>query len=192
MDSLFKLPRQRFRVGLVLMVLGFLLLSSFRAGVARADLILNIKSATRNANAGDTVTFTGTITNTTGVTLNATDMFLDFSGYNAAIRCPNITQLLGTPDFVLLNNHISASVALFSVTIGSIAQPGHYPISTILQDINNNSSSIVTGTVHVQASSGGVVPEPSSWLLAATVFAELIFFSFVRRRKQSPACHACV
>jgi len=71
-------------------------------GTARAEPIKLQLAAPPIAQPGDVVTFEGTITNTTGVTLTASDLFLNFSGYDPSVFA--FTQLLGVSDFVLPNN----------------------------------------------------------------------------------------
>lgn len=135
---------------------------------AHADLILSLTPAGLSGNPGDTITFKGQITNTTGVTLNATDMFLNFGAYDGSTLL-DVSQLLGTPDFVLLNNHISTAQNLFDLGIAPTAGPGTYTIDVSVQDINNNASAVVTASVTVGGVSG--VPEPNSLALIATMCA---------------------
>jgi hypothetical protein len=129
--------------------------------LARADLLLSIDPSSLFGSAGATVVFMGTITNTTGVTLNATDIFLNFSGFDPNVTTPE--QILGTPDFVLPNNSFSAVVDLFSVLIAPTALPGVYPLTVALQDINGNFSNNIS--VNVNLNGSVPVPEPSSILL---------------------------
>ena len=171
-------PGQRIHIGIAVSVLSFLLHSLGSA--ARADIILDLDPASLTANPGDTVVFTGTVTNTTGVTLNATDLFLNFSGFDP-VAIVDITQLLGSPDFVLENFRISPPVDLFGVTFAPSALPGTYSFDVNLLDINNNSSPNVTGTVRVV---GAVIPEPSGWVMVATGLAGMAFFNLARRRRQ--------
>src|SRR5262245_60185957 len=65
-----------------------------------AALVLNLNPNPVVAHPGDTVAFTGTIVNTTGIDLQGTDMFLNFGGYDPSIFTV-IDQLLGIPDFSL-------------------------------------------------------------------------------------------
>lgn len=113
---------------------------------AAPALGLTLVSGSLTASPGETVTFAGRITNTTGVSLNATDMFLNFSGFDPNVLT-NITQLLGTPDFTIPNNTFSQDIALFAVTIAPDAQAGTYTLMVSLQDINNFSSKTVTATI---------------------------------------------
>ncbi|MBZ5728262.1 MAG: PEP-CTERM sorting domain-containing protein [Acidobacteriia bacterium] len=158
-------------------ILALAVLSLLLPTAARADLILAFTPDFQVANPGNTVTFTGTITNTTGVTLNATDMFLNFSGFDPT-SLTDFTQLLGTPDFVLLDHHISPIVDLFSVTVGPSTQVGDYSFGVSVLDINNNSSDMLTATVQVGGSA--TVPEPSSGLLFATVTVGVILFARIK------------
>jgi len=119
---------------------------------ARADLTLTLTSNSVNAHPGDLVTFSGTITNTTGVTLNATDLFLNFSGVDPT-ALPDVTQLLGSPNFVLPNNTFSSTVNLFTVHVSPTALPATYGLSITLEDINNNLSEVVTANITVTSGS---------------------------------------
>jgi len=131
----------------------------------RAGLILVVTPDPLAASPGDTITFTGTITNTTGVTLNGTDMFLNFGGFDPSALL-DFTQILGTPDFALLDHHITPMIDLFTLKVAPAAQVGNYSFGVSLLDINNNSSDTVSATVQVRGSSA--VPEPSSMLFLAT------------------------
>lgn len=144
---------------------------------ASAGLILDISPNSLPANAGDLLTFSGRITNTTGVTLNATDMFLNFGGFDP-VALTNITQLLGTPDFTLPNNTFSQIVPLFSIDVGLGASAGIYPLAVSLQDINDNISNTVDVTVDVGGASA--VPEPASLLLVG--IGSLILVASNRRK----------
>src|SRR5258708_1143567 len=97
--------RRTARLGTLAGVLALLLLLSFRPSVAQAGPILSLtlNPGLLTAEAGDTLIFRGTITNTTGVSLASTDLFLNFSGFDAA-SLTDIRQLLGTTSFVLPNN----------------------------------------------------------------------------------------
>jgi hypothetical protein len=162
------------KLALLAVAVPFLLIPT----AARADLILNVNPASLGANPGDTVTFTGTITNTTGVTLNGTDMFLNFGGFDPSALI-DFTQILGTPDFVLLDHHITPIIDLFSVTVAPTVQAGNYSFDVSLLDINNNSSDTLSAAVQVGGSSA--VPEPSSVLLLATGALGIILIALVRR-----------
>src|SRR5687767_6919870 len=76
------------RIGAPLILLLVLPLS------VRADLILDLSPSSLMATRGETVIFTGKITNTTGFTLSTTDMFLNVSGFDP-FALTDITQLLG-------------------------------------------------------------------------------------------------
>jgi hypothetical protein len=119
---------------------------------ARADLTLTLTSNSQNAHPGDLVTFSGSITNTTGVTLNASDLFLNFSGVDPT-ALTDVAQLLGTPNFVLPNNTFSPTVDLFTVQVSPTALPATYSLSVTVEDINNNLSNLVTAAISVTSGS---------------------------------------
>jgi hypothetical protein len=146
-------------------VVAFLALTILAPRIASAEPITfssNFTSLTTLA--GGTVTFAGIITNTTGGTLNATDLFLNFSGFNPSVL--TITQVLGTPNFVLPNNTFSATVNLFTVMVAPNAPPGIYSFDVSLQDINNNLSNSITFSVIVGPTAA--VPEPATLLMLTT------------------------
>lgn len=125
---------------------------------------------------GSEVTFSGTITNTTGFDLRATELFFNFSGFDSARITP--TQILGDPDFLIPNGQTSPIVNLFSVAIASPAESGTaYPINSFLQDVYGNLSNTVTTTVIA----GDPVPEPTSILLLCTGLASAIAIRQKRR-----------
>lgn len=112
---------------------------------------------------GANLIFSGQITNQTGTALNASDLFLNFSGFDPNVI--TIDQLLGNPDFLLPNNTFSPVVSLFSVTLAANSAPGSYSFDVFIEDLNNNFSNSVTFTVVVSANE---VPEPASLLLLIT------------------------
>jgi len=144
----------------------FVFLLLLPQAVRAESLMLSISPTSLSGTPGGTVTFMGTITNTTGFTLNATDIFINFSGFEPSVITP--LQLLGTPDFVLPNNTFSPVVGLFTVTLAPGAAAGTYTFDLFLQDINNNLSNTVTVSVVVGASA---VPEPATLLLLMTGLA---------------------
>lgn len=122
------------------------------AGLLSFDVI----APDRFGPADTTYVFSGSITNNTGNTLNATDIFVDINGYDAGVVSP--LQLLGVPDFPILDGVTTAVIELFSLTIGANALGGITYLADVgLSDVFNNLSDIVTVSV--------TVPEPSSGLL---------------------------
>src|SRR4029077_14410769 len=79
-------------------------------------LTLTIDQPVQFASAGSTVTFTGTVTNNTGIGLDAaSDLFLNFNSYNPSVL--SFTQVLGNPDFLLPNGSTSPDVPLFAALV---------------------------------------------------------------------------
>src|SRR5438046_2274691 len=107
----------------ILFVCSLFVLILLAPRAANADIILTIDPLALSGAPGDTLIFRGRITNLTGVTLTATDLFLDFSGFDPDSASPS--QLLGTPDFVLPDHTFSAIVDLFSVLLAPTAVAGN-------------------------------------------------------------------
>jgi hypothetical protein len=138
-------------------------------GTAKATKADGISFAVSNPSltttSGGTVTFDGTVTNDSGGDLNASDFFFNFFGYDFTSVNP-IQDLGVVTDFLIPNGTTSSSVALFDVTLGSVAPGSSFPVEVQLEDINNDLSAVQTVTVSVP----GLVetPEPSTLgLLAA-------------------------
>jgi len=155
------------RLTRALPLVAFFALMLLTPKAANAETItLTIDPMSLAATPGSTVTFIGRITNLTGGTLNASDMFLNFGGFDPTFTTP--VQLLGDPDFVLPDRTISASVNLFTITVAPLTPPGTYSIELFLQDIDNNFSNAVTVSVIVGAAA---IPEPTTILLFITGLA---------------------
>ena len=123
-------------------------------GAGAAPLTLAITNPDRIGVPGTPETFSGTITNDTGVDLNASDLFLDFAGYDAAHV--TLTQLLGVPDFVIPGGSTSSFTDLFVFDLGiTAAVPATFFADVVVEDVNNDFSDPVTVSVTT-------VPEPGS------------------------------
>jgi hypothetical protein len=167
--------RGRLCTGHTIPVLAFTLCNLLLPVAAKAGLILSINPISLSASAGGTVTFMGAITNDTGAALSATDLFLNFNGFDPT-NLPALSQLLGSPDFSLPDSTTSAVVDLFLVQVAPTAAAGPYPIDVSVEDVNNNLSNDVTVTVNVTGSV--IVPETSSVVLAV---AGLLLTAVARR-----------
>lgn len=138
-------------MGMLAALLGSVLLTW--AQIQPRGINLTIIPSSLQSTPGGTLNVMGTITNHTGVPLDATDLFLNFSAYDPNAMTP--TQLLGTRDFSLPNSTTSPAVILFSVTTGFAVPSGTYPLDIFFQDINNNSSNVVTTNLIVQSTPFG-------------------------------------
>lgn len=124
------------------------------AGVISFDLTALSLATT----AGDTVSFTGAVTNDSGGDLNASDFFFNFFGFDPSAVTPS--QDLGVvTDFLIPNGTSSGLVELFDVQLGSVAPGSIFPIDVQLEDTNSDLSDVQT----VFVSNGPVtgIPEPS-------------------------------
>ncbi len=139
-----------------------------------APISLSIVNPNRIGAAGDVITFDGTITNNTGIALDSTDLFLNFSGFDAG----NVTldQLLGMTDFTIPDGATSPLEDLFTFTLGATAGPGTYPADVVLQAVTGDLTDPQTVTVTI-------VPEPGSFTLVAAALPALLFGAFRRKAK---------
>ena len=144
-----------------------------------ATITLDVNSLSAPVAAGDTATFSGTITNRSGVTLEATDLFLGFSAFDFNALTP--TQVLGSSPFSLLNFTFIANVDLFTVDIAAGTLAGTYGLQVFLSDVNGNVSD-ATDLLLVVTNGVQTVPEPSTVAIVGLVLALLILS---RRR---PSC----
>jgi len=172
--------RSLWRFKTILSIGTLLLLLILLPNAARADLIVTLSPSSLSASPGDTVTFMGQITNITGVDLNGTDMFLNFSGFDPTALI-DVNQVFGTPDFLLLDHHISPLIDLFSLTVAPTTASGTYILALSLQDINNNTSSTVDAEVIVRGTVP--VPEPSSGLMGMIGIASLVAMALGHKKK---------
>lgn len=147
--------------------------------VQASVITLDVNSLSAPVAAGDTATFSGTITNRSGVALDSTDLFLGFSAFDFNALTP--TQVLGSSPFSLLNFTFIANVDLFTVEVAAGTLAGTYGLQVFLSDVNGNVSDardlrlVVTNGVQT-------VPEPST---AATAGLALALLILSRRR---PSC----
>ena len=133
-----------------------LVLACSAAGAA--PLTLTIANPDRIGVPGGSEIFSGTITNNTGGSLNASDLFLNFASYDFG----NVTlaQLLGAPDFPIADGTTSSFTDLFSFDLAATAPiPATFYADVVVEDPNNNLSDTVTVSVRT-------VPEPGTYGLA--------------------------
>jgi hypothetical protein len=154
------------------------------ASPARAELLLlSIDQPERTALPGSTVAFTGTITNRTGVDLDAAaDLFLNFNGFDATALSFN--QVLGVPDFSLPNGSTSPDVELFDALVDPLATVAGSPY---LADVTvSDSLGDVSDPVTIRID---VVPAPliGHGLLVLLAVGGILFgVKFLERIKNRP------
>lgn len=153
-------------------------------GAARAAPLLELSfdQPSQSARAGQTLDVSGTITNRSGADLHATDLFLNFSGFDFAAVTP--TQQLGTVDFILSNFTFRPGVDLFTVAIAPTALAGPQTLQVVLQDAAGNLSPSYSFVVNIVST----VPEPPALLLMLAGLAWLVWLS--RRARKTPCAPA--
>jgi hypothetical protein len=135
-----------------------------------APWTLSIQDPDRIGAPGATLDFWGTITNASGVDFNASDLFLNFAGFDPSVV--TLTQVLGAPDLSIPAGTTSGPIDLFQFTLDAAAPgPATYFSDVTLEDPNNNVSDVVTVSVRV--------PEPSTW----TMVAAALLAGWVARRR---------
>jgi hypothetical protein len=137
---------------------------------ASGPLALSIDQPDRMVPAGSTVVFTGTITNNTGVGLDAAvDLFLNFNNFDPAVL--SFIQVLGVPDFFLSNGSTSPDVELFDALVDPSATVAGSPYlaDVTTSDTNGDVSNDVTISI-------SAAPEPGSVALLFAALAIMIGF----------------
>lgn len=126
----------------------------FCSGLAgAAPLTLTIANPDRISLPGASEIFSGTITNNTGASLNASDLFLDFAGYDAVQV--TLTQLLGASDFSIADGATSSFTDLFRFDLGAAAPvPATFFADVVVQDANNDFSDVATVSVRTVTEPG--------------------------------------
>ena len=154
-------------------VLGFLFLT---ATSARTDgIAFQLAASTLTAASNGTATFTGSVTNGSGLDLNATDFFFNFFNYDPTSVTPN--QLLGTStDFSIGNGTITSILDLFNIQLGTVSAASTFLVDVQLQDSNGDLSAIETVDVTVSGGSNGggggtPTPEPATLVLLGSGLA---------------------
>jgi hypothetical protein len=176
--------RDFFRKLLILLFLGVLGCPLFATPIS-----FTVTPNSLNASPGGTVTFVGRITNTSGASLDASDLFFNFSDYDA-VSITDITQLLGNPDFTLPNNTFSAIVDLFSVTLANTAPMGTFTIDVSLEDVNNDLSATQTVSIINGNATTAATPEPGTLILCFSGALATLFLAHVSRARSNFAYRA--
>jgi len=141
-----------------------------------ATITLDVNSLSVPVAAGNAAMFSGTITNRSGVTLESTDLFLNFSAFDFNALTP--TQVLGNSPFSLLDFTFIANVDLFTVDVAAGTLAGTYGLQVFLSDVSGNVSDM-TELFLVVTNDVQQIPEPSA---AAVVGLSLALLVLSRRR----------
>jgi hypothetical protein len=145
-------------------------------GLHAAAIDLSIINPNRIDSPGSSNLFQGMITNNTGVSLNSTDLFLNFAGFDP-LRV-TLTQILGSTNFTLPDGVTSPLVDLFRFDLSSSASvPATFPAQVVLEAVTNDIAP--TQTVSVSTA----VPEPSSLGLAFLGAIALLACTLRRRAR---------
>lgn len=144
-----------------------------------AVITLDVNSLAAPVAAGDTATFSGTITNRSGVMLESTDLFLGFSAFDFNALTP--TQVLGSSPFSLSNFTFIADVDLFTVEVAAGTLAGTYGLQVFLSDVDGNVSD-ATELLLIVTNGVQTVPEPSTVAIFGLALGLLILS---RRRPNS-------
>ena len=138
-----------------------------------STITINLVNSTLSGVGGATLTFSGSLTNTTSVTENLNIPVVNVSSVPPFSH--DETPFFNNAPFFLTANQTTASFALFTVTIPTSLALGVYNGAfTILGGPGANDQAVIgTTTFSVQ-----VVPEPATWGL---MFAALAAFLVTRR-----------
>lgn len=141
------------------------------SGTRAATITLDIDPLGSSVSAGGTATFSGRITNRSGVALDATDLFLGFAGFDVDVLIP--TQVLGAVPFTLLDFRFIDGIDLFRLDVDATAATGSYTLDVFLSDVQGNVSDTVSLSLDVVGNSGQPVPEPGTASVVALSLAAL-------------------
>src|SRR5205085_11731199 len=146
----------------------------FGLALQAAPIDLSILNPNRPGVPGGTYLFQGTIANDTGGALNSTDLFLNFSAFDAA----NVTldQVLGSTNYSIPNGSTSAVVDLYTFALAGAAPPATYFDDVVLETADGDFTPPQTVSVGIN-----VVPEPGSLGLAAIGGLAVLLFAFRKR-----------
>jgi hypothetical protein len=145
-----------------------------------APLEWSIDNPVVSANPGDTVVFSGVITNNTGLDLESTDLFLDFFAFDFNVLTPN--QVLGLMPFTISHLTSSVNIEIFSISIDPLALTGINSLQVMLQDIGGNLADTINIDIMVRNVSN--IDEPSTVVLLF-LGKFLLYIVFYRRRMGS-------
>ena len=145
-----------------------------------------VTNTTLATEAGGTVTFSGTVSNNSGGSLNASDFFFNFFGYDSASVTPS--QDLGVAtDFPIPNGTTSPTVALFDIALSAGSNGASFPVEVQLEDISNDFTGIEKVIVSIRSTAA---PEPRARPLLAAGLLILVFLKSRGGKARVPAVAA--
>ena len=132
---------------------------------------------------GQTVSFTGIVTNRTDQSLDSTDLFFNFSNFD--ITGLNPVQDLGSDLFTIRSFTFVSGIKLFTIGFADQITAGNFSIDVSLQDVFGNVSELMPFAFRVAGDDsppgpGSSVPEPSTVLL---IMAGLAVAMLSRRQR---------
>jgi hypothetical protein len=146
----------------------------FLALSARADVInLSLVSSTVTGAPGTTVTFTGTLANTSGADININGASLTLATFDPSAS--DLTDFILNATGLLANGTSLGPVDFFTVTIPNAFATGLYGGTLTVQGgtTENDDANLATTNfqVNVQPAGSSPVPEPSTWGLVTIALA---------------------
>jgi hypothetical protein len=114
-----------------------------------AVIDFSLDSSTLTGTADGTVVFSGEITNNSGMTLNASDFFFNFTGYDGASLTPSQDLAVTTADFAIPNGVTTTSLDLFSVLVAPSPSSSSLTLQVQLEDSLNDLSGLKSAMIDV-------------------------------------------
>ena len=136
-----------------------------------------LTATTLTAASNGTATFTGSVTNGSGLDLNATDFFFNFFAFDPASLNP-IQDLGVVTDFSIPNGSTSPDVSLFDVMVSNVPAGASFSLEVQLEDVNLDISATQTVTITVPGTQP--VSEPHTELLLLTGLLPLALWKLRR------------
>jgi hypothetical protein len=147
------------------------------------DVSVAIADPSQNATPGQTVDFTGIITNDIEDTA---DFTFSFSGFDSSNLTP--ISLLPSP-FAIGAGDATSTIDLFSVTLNSTIGPGTYPVDFMLQGRGSDPPNEIRDADGEVTITVAPAPEPSTMWLMVTglIILATTLPGFIRKKSKQAA-----